>query len=376
MKLRGSCVSTACVLLAALAPQTAPAATNFVQTNLVADTPGVALISDPNLVGTWGMSASTSSPFWVSNTSNGTSTLYTTNILPTMSTVTVTIPAVVAHVPPAKTSTLKFGLPTGQVQNEYATSGNGFAIVAATATAAKVTPGFIFASLDGTLSGWSSATDDIIKVDRSTTGASYTGLAIGLSSMGAVLYAANFGNGTIDVFDTNWSPVTLPGGFLDSNLPAGFWPTNIQRFGHRLYVTYGVSNGQGGFLSGPGTGAVNAFDLDGNLIQRLVGPAAVMNVPWGLALAGPNYGIFSYALIVGNFGNGTICAFDPVSGDYLGTMQDGHGNAISIDGLWGLQFGNGGNGGEPRTLYFGAAPVGGTHGLFGALNPAADSNTP
>jgi uncharacterized protein (TIGR03118 family) len=360
----------------ALLPQLAPAATNYVQTNLVADVPGAALVSDPNLVGTWGMSTSTSSPFWVSNTSNGTSTLYTTNILPTLATVAVTISATVAHIPPSKTSTLKFGLPSGQVQNEYATSGNGFAIVAATATAAKITPNFIFASLDGTLSGWSGSTDDVIKVDKSTTGASYTGLALGLSSGGAVLYGANFGNGTIDVFDTNWAPVTLPGGFRDPDLPAGFLPTNIQRFGHRLYVTYGLSDGHGSFLFGPGMGAVNAFDLDGNLLQRLVGPAAVMNVPWGLALAGPNFGIFSYALLVGNFGDGSVSAFDPVTGNYLGTMQDGQGHNIAIDGLWGLQFGNGGNGGEPRTLYFAAAPAGGTHGLFGALTPAADSNTP
>jgi uncharacterized protein (TIGR03118 family) len=101
-----------------------------------------------------------------------------------------------------------------------------------------------------------------------------------------------------------------------------------------------------------------------------------LNVPWGLALSGPNFGIFSYALLVGHFGDGSISAFDPLTGNYLGTMQDGKGNNVFVDGLWGLQFGNGGNGGDAATLYFSAAPAGGQHGLFGSLKPASDSNLP
>jgi hypothetical protein len=142
-----------------------------------------------------------------------------------------------------------------------------------------------------------------------------------------------------------------------------------------------LPDGKGGFISWPGAGRINAFDLNGNLVQRLVPSNGKLNVPWGLALAGPNFGVFSYALIVGNFGDGSIVAFDPVTGDFMGAMQDGKGNNLSIDGLWGLQFGTQGstgnaNGGDATTLYFAAAPSGGAHGLFGALRPAADSVNP
>jgi uncharacterized protein (TIGR03118 family) len=121
---------------------------------------------------------------------------------------------------------------------------------------------------------------------------------------------------------------------------------------------------------------VDVFDVDGNLLQNLIPVNSNLNIPWGVAVAGPNFGVFSYSLLVGNFGDGTISAFDSDTGAYLGTMQDGKGNSIQIDGLWGLQFGNGGSGGDATTLYFAAAPSGGAHGLFGGLRPAADSNIP
>jgi uncharacterized protein (TIGR03118 family) len=162
-----------------------------------------------------------------------------------------------------------------------------------------------------------------VKVDKGASGASYTGLAIGTSSLGPALYAANFGQGTIDVFDGNWKPLITYGGFIDKDLPAGFSPSNIQRFGRRLYVTYNMPDGAGGFVYGAGTGMVNIFDLDGRLLQRLIPTHKSMNIPWGVAVAGPNYGVFSYSLLVANFGDGTISAFDLDSGDYIGTMQDG-----------------------------------------------------
>jgi uncharacterized protein (TIGR03118 family) len=356
-----SSVRLASLLFFAFTPGSAYAATNFVQTNLVSDQDGVATNKDPNLVGTWGISTSTGSPFWVSNTSNGTSTLYNTAGVPN---------ATVVVVPSAPSNRNKIGTPTGQVQNPLG--------VFEVATG-KV-PSFIFATLDGTISGWNSTVGDgktaVIKVDNSATGASYFGLGIGTSSAGPTLYAANFSQGRIDTFDSKWAPLTLPGRFRDADLPAGYSPSNIQRFGHRLYVTYNLPDGHGAFVYGPGRGFVNVYDLDGNLLQRLVPQSPALNVPWGVAVAGPNFGVFSYALIVGNFGDGTISAFDPITGDYLGTMQDGKGNNVAIDGLWGLIFGNGGNGGDPTTLYFAAAPVGGQHGLFGSLKPATDSNVP
>ncbi len=349
------------ILVLALTPCSAFAATNYLQTNLVSDQDGVATNKDPNLVGTWGISTSTGSPFWVSNTSNGTSTLYNTAGVPSATVVTV---------PPAPSNKSRPGSPTGQVQNPLGV----FEI------ATGKVPNFIFATLDGTISGWNSTVGDgktaVIKVDNSANGASYLGLGIGTSSAGPTLYAANFAQRKIDTFDATWKQITLPGGFRDVDLPAGFSPSNIQRFGRRMYVTYNLPDGHGAFVYGPGMGLVDVFDLDGNLMQRLIPQVAALNVPWGVAVAGPNFGIFSYSLIVGNFGDGTISAFDPITGNYLGTMQDGKGNNLAIDGLWGLIFGNGGNGGDPTTLYFGAAPMGGQHGLFGSLRPMTDSNTP
>ena len=337
------------------------AATNFTQTKLVADVAGVAANTDPNLVGTWGMSASPTSPLWVSNAGNGTSTVYNTNTAGLVTTTVVTVP-------PSATRAGAMGLPSGQVWN-----GTGSFAVATGHNAS-----FIFATLDGTISGFSGAvgTTAVLEVDNGAKGASYTGLAIGISSIGPTLYAANFAAGTIDVFDKTFAPATLWGNFTDPDLPAGMSPSNIQRFGRRLYVTYAMPDGNGSFVFGPGTGQVDVYSVEGILEQRLIPGHASMNAPWGVAVAGANFGVFSYSLLVANFGDGTISAFDLNSGNYLGTMQDGAGNNISIDGLWGIQFGNGGNGGDPTALYFVAAPNGGMHGLLGSLKPMSDSNTP
>jgi uncharacterized protein (TIGR03118 family) len=355
------------VLIAALTASSLVAATNFTQHNTVADVAGVADNTDPNLVGTWGISASPTSPFWVSNTTNGTSTLYNTAGVPN---------ALVAQIPPSASGKSKTGSPTGQVWSGYG-AGNF-----------EVAPGraatFIFATLDGTISGYNGAgtPNVVIMFDDGAKGSVYTGLGIGVSAVGPTLYAANFGLGRIDAFDKNYKPVTLPGGgFQDPDLPGSYAPFNIQRFGQRLYVTYALWDGKGGWVNGPGTGLVNAFDLNGNLVQRLVPNNNNMNAPWGLAVAGQNFGVFSYSLLVGNFGDGTISAFDLNSGNYLGSMQDGKGNKLSIDGLWGLQFGSQGstgnaNGGDATALYFSAAPSNGQHGLFGFLRPAADSLVP
>ena len=364
-------ICVANVLAAALLSAPAFAATNFVQTNLIADTAGAAAVTDPNLVGTWGISASASSPFWVSNAANGTSTLYTVSDA-TPATLTVpTINAVVVGVlPSANDKTSMTGLPTGQVDNGYGV-GN-----------LDITPGtgssFIFATLDGTIQARSGSTS-VIEVDNGAKGAVYTGLAIGVSSSGVTLYATNFSQGTIDTFDKNWKPITMQGGFQDPDLPGSYYPSNIQRYGRRLYVAYNFSDGTGSYGYGsPGTGQIDVFDLNGNLLQRLVPNNPWLNLPWGVAVTGANFGSFSYALVVGNFGDGTISAFDLESGNYLGTMQDGKGNNISISGLWGLQWGNGGSGGDAGTLYYAASPGAGPsgfsqHGLFGSLKPGPDA---
>lgn len=357
-------------VVAALVSTPAYAATNFVQTNLIADTAGAAAVVDPNMVGTWGISVSAASPFWVSNAANGTSTVFTISDATPATLTAPTISATVVTVPASKGNTAsKVGYPTGQVNNGYGV-GN-FEVTPGTASS------FIFASLDGTISARGGATA-VIFVDNSDTGAVYTGLAIGVSNAGPTLYATNFSKGTIDTFDKAWKPITMPGGFIDPDLPAGFFPSNIQRYGRRLYVAYNLSDGSGSYgYGGPGTGLINVFDLNGNLLQRLVPNHANLNLPWGMAVTGANFGTFSYALVVGNFGDGTIVAFDLHSGNYLGTMQDGKGANISISGLWGLQWGNGGNGGSAGTLYFAASPGADAtgfsqHGLFGSLKPGPD----
>jgi uncharacterized protein (TIGR03118 family) len=372
------------LLATALLLAPAFAATNFVRTDLLADSAGTAAVCgacvDPNLVGTWGISVSAGSPFWVSNTANGTSTVYTvSDATPATLTAPVISSTVVAVPPSANNKGSKTGLPTGQVVNGYGV-GN-LDVVPASGSTAAVGSNFIFATLDGTIAARMGATS-VIMVDNGAKGAVYTGLALGSRTANApydaILYAANFSQGTIDTFDKNWKPITLSGGFQDPNLPGGYYPSNIQRYGRRLYVTYNFSDGAGSFAyGGPGTGLINVYDLNGNLVERLVPNNEHLNLPWGVAVTGANFGSFSYALVVGNFGDGTISAFDLHTGNYLGTMQDGKGNNISISGLWGLQWGNGGSGGSASTLYFAASPGAGPsgysqHGLFGSLKPGPD----
>ena len=202
------------------------------------------------------------------------------------------------------------------------------------------------------------ATTAIVKVDNSPSGAVYDGLAISASTTTAspMIYAANFHSGAIDVFDTNYAAVSLPGAFTDPAVPAGFAPFNIQNLGGKLYVTYAKQDAAKKLdVAGVGNGYVSVYDLNGNLLQHLVsgGP---LNSPWGVALAPVNFGAFAGDLIVDNFGDGYLNAFDPGTGAAVGTLQDQNGNPIKLPGLWGLFFGNGGNGGDVNALYFASWP--------------------
>ena len=307
--------------------------------------------TDPNLVNPWGISSSAASPFWVANNGTGVSTLYNGagQPFPVASPLVVTIPPPSGGTGPAT--------PTGQVFN---------------GTSAFNGDLFIFATEDGTIAGWRGAlgTTAELLVDNSAAGAVYKGLALGIVAGHSYLYAANFRNGTIDVFRGDAGAPFLPGNFIDPNLPAGYAPFNIQNLGGSLYVTYALQDAaKHDDVPGPGHGYVNVFDLNGNLQRRLISQGP-LNSPWGLALAPAKFGAFSNDLLVGNFGDGTINAFDPLTGNLLGTVKDSRGNPIVIDGLWSLIFGNGGNGGEPNRLYFTAGPGGELHGLFGSLAPA------
>jgi len=322
----------------------------YLQHNLVSDTPGTADVTDPNLVNPWGISESGASPFWISDNGTGVSTLYNGSgaIIPLV----VTIPSVAG---PTGT-----GDPSGQVQN------NTTGFVLANGKPAN----FIFATEDGTINAWNGGATAAGVVNNSP-GAVYKGLAIGTSAGGPTLYAANFRANKIDVFNATFAPATLAGGFVDSSVPAGFAPFNIWALGGKLYVTYAMPDSElHDDVAGPGNGYVAVFDFNGNLITHLVsnGP---LNSPWGLAIAPSTFGAFGGDLLVGNFGDGKINAFDPATGAMLGTLQDAGGNPIAIDGLWALIFGNGGNGGDKNTLYFTAGPGGEQHGLFGSLAPPA-----
>ncbi|MEO7145244.1 MAG: TIGR03118 family protein [Bryobacteraceae bacterium] len=331
-------------VLSAQAPKPA-----FIQHNLVSDVPDLADNTDPGLVNPWGICTSATSPFWLADTGSGLSTLYNS----------VGVPSALKVVVPSAAGT-GTGKPTGCVFNG--------------ASAFPVAPGhnasFIFSTIDGTISGWSSpvdATHSIIVVNN-TGSAAYFGLAEANAPNGPELYAPNFMTGSIDVFDANFAPVALqPGAFGDPNVPSGYAPFNIQNINGKLYVAWAEQNAAKRFaVSGAGLGYVSIYDLNGNLLQHLVSGGA-LNAPWGVAIAGPNFGAFSNDVLVGNFGDGLIHAYNATTGAMDGVIQDASGNPLANSGLWGIQMGNGGSGGDSNALYFAAGIAGEKHGLFGSI---------
>jgi uncharacterized protein (TIGR03118 family) len=342
-----------------LAPWALPAATPpgnaYLQHNLVADQPGIADFTDPNLINPWGIYTSSASPFWVSDAGTGLSTVYSSN---------GAISATKPTVPPSAKGTAPAEV-TGGVFN-----GTGGFLVQGKA------PSFMFVTADGTVSAWASAvsaTAAQLMVDNSSKGAKYYGMAISATTTSAtpMIYAANFNSGGIDVFDTNYNPVTLPGTpFVDAAVPTGYAPFNIWNLGGKLYVMWAMQNSSKSFsVSGAGLGAVSVFDLNGNLLQH-VATGGPLNAPWGVAIAPATFGAFANDLLVGNFGDGTINAFNPTTGAALGALADQNGNTIAIPGLWGLILGNGGSGGDANAIYFTAGLTGDKHGLLGSLQAA------
>ncbi len=331
----------------------------YVQHNLVSDLPGLADNTDTNLLNPWGIAFSPSGPFWVCANHSGLSTVY--NSTGAVQSLVVTIPPPAGGTPPAA--------PTGIVFN------NTSSFIVAT-NAAK----FIFATEDGTLSAWASGTDAVLKVDNSLSGAIYKGLALGSASGSNYLYATDFHNGRVDVFDGTFHPVVWPGAFTDTNLPPGYAPFGIETIGTNVFVTYAKQDANAeDDVPGPGNGYVDVYDTRGNFVKRFASNGA-LDSPWGMALAPANFGIFANQLLIGNFGDGTINAFDPASGLLVGTLKDTNGAPMAIEGLWGLKFGNGGNGGATNVLYFTAGIAAGgaleDHGLFGSLAVAVPRRTP
>ncbi|HET7084771.1 MAG TPA: TIGR03118 family protein [Rhizomicrobium sp.] len=346
----GRAAVTAMFLLSAT-----PAFAQYNQIDLVSNVPGMAKVTDPQLVNPWGMASSGTSPWWVSDNGTGLSTLYNGNTGAKQGLV-VTVPPAAGGDPPSA--------PTGLVFNNDP-SATHFVLP----TGGKAT--FIFSSEDGTISAWNGAqgTLAVRMADLSGSGAVYKGLAIGTINSASFLYATDFVNGKVTVFNSSFSPTNvLPGTFTDPNLPANYSPFGIKNLGGKIYVTYAHSSGGKDEDHGAGLGLVDVFDTSGNFIQRVADTGGPLDAPWGLLIAPSNFGPFSDDLLVGNFGNGTIDAFDPNSYAFLGQLLDNNGNPISIDGLWDLGVGNGASGGPKNAVFFTAGINGENDGLFGELD--------
>ncbi len=331
-----------CSALVAASPLAAAERNSYTVTPLVSDQPGVAARTDPNLVNAWGLTASGGSPWWVSDNGTDLSTLYRGDGTPQALVVKVA------------------GGPTGTVFNPT----TGFVLP----TGGKAL--FLFDGEDGIVRAWNGAqgTTAIVVADRSSVGAIYKGLAIADTASGPRLYAADFHNARVDVFNASFGLV--PGGFVDSSLPAGYAPFNVQTIGDRVFVAYAKQDEAAeDEVAGQGTGFVDAYDLAGNLLGR-VAQHGQLNAPWGLALAPEGFGRFGGDLLVGNFGDGQINAYEELPNghfEHRGELRGSDGNPLTIDGLWALRFGNGANAGPTGTLFFTAGPDEETHGLFGSI---------
>jgi uncharacterized protein (TIGR03118 family) len=338
-----------------LAMQALPAqAQRFHVTHLVSDGSIPAKTVDSSLINPWGMSYAPGGPFWVSDNNWGVSTLY--DGAGAKQGLTVNIP------PPAgKTGA---GTPTGQVYN--ATS--GFAVTSKAMTGAAL---FIFATEDGTISGWSPSVDfnnAILAVDNSKTAAVYKGLAIATAGKSTFLYAANFRSGAVEIYTSKF---TFLRSFTDPTIPAGYAPFNVQNLGGILYVTFARQDApKHDSVAGAGFGFVDAFTLGGRLIRRVASHGA-LNAPWGLDIAPTSFGSFAGDLLVGNFGDGKINAYAPSTGAFVGTLLGPIGAPLVLGDLWGLINGDGGSGGDPTKVYFTAGVRHEAHGLFGSLTALA-----
>jgi uncharacterized protein (TIGR03118 family) len=342
----------------------ANAVNSFFQNNLISDIAGIAQNTDPNLVNPWGLAFSDGGPLWVADNGSGLSTIYNAQGQTIRTPVTI---------PPPAGSPGTTAAPTGVVFNDE----GGFRVTGPDGSGSAM---FIFATEDGTISAFSKQADPnnaILEVDNSsgpnsTPGAVYKGLALADSDGRELLFAANFRSGQIDIFNSHFHAATVAasnsagGAFHDPNLPAGFAPFDIQEIDGQLYVTYAKQDdAKHDDVAGAGNGFIDVYSNDGFLIRRLVS-GDPLNSPWGLALAPSNFGAFSGDLLVGNFGDGHINAFDPTSGTMKGTLDDVAGNPITIGGLWSLKFGSG-KGSDRDTLFFTAGIDGEHHGLVGSL---------
>ncbi len=344
-------------------------AQHYTRTDLIADqtatAPKATNPPDPNLVNAWGMSRSSGSPWWISDNGTGLTTLYSG----------AGAPVLINNPSDAVTIPMKPGLntpatPTGTVFN-YTT---GFPV------APNMPAAFIFVTEDGTISGWNFTANrkSAIQVfpvgDNKNEGAVYKGCTLGTLKGMTFLYVADFGRSRVDVFDNMFHPVRFPEwAFRDPRVPRDFAPFNVQNVGGNLVVTFAKHKSRGSVdqVDGPGLGFVSIFDLEGRLVQRLE-HSELLNAPWGIAMAPSDFGVFSHRLLIGNFGDGTIHVFNPLTGRLEGTVLDSTtGNPLWIDRLWALNFGSGTTSGSSTELYFTAGPDDEAHGILGKITAVA-----
>src|SRR6202051_2603047 len=335
--------------------------TGYSQTNLVSNTAGAATTTDSQLLNPWGISILPGQDFWIANNNSGTSTLYDPQ--GKKNALVVTIPGATKN-PNGNCSP---GCPTGTVAN-----GNGSYFGGGS---------FIFDTEDGIIANWTGASTAVVAFDNSASGAVYKGLAL---LNGTFLLAANFNSGKVDVYDRNFTPTSLSGSFTDPNLPVGFAPHGIHVIGNQIYVAFAMQDAaKHDAMPGAGLGQVDIFDANGNFVSTFVAAGGKLNAPWGIVETPSTFGAFPNSVLVGNFGDGTINAFD-TTGKFLGQLADSSNNVLVNPGLWDMVFGGGGPSGDPGTLYLKAGgrnppnfPAGGsTTSVFASLVPAAAVGSP
>jgi uncharacterized protein (TIGR03118 family) len=329
-------------------------------TGLVADQSGVATATDTNLVNPWGLSRSSTSPWWVSDNGTGLATLYDG---------TGAAKSLVVTVPTGDPNVSSTGTPTGTVFN----GSTGFVLNGKPAA-------FMFVTEDGTVSAWNGGAAATIEANTKSAsvykGAALATVAFPNNTSATFLYVADFRKGRIQVYDSSFSPVHVPEElFHDRAIPRGYAPFNIQNIGGELYVTFAKQDDKKhDEVDGAGKGYVDVFSTYGFLNRRLE-HTAWLNAPWGVAMAPGDFGIYSHDLLVGQFGSGNVAVYDPVTGRFIDVLRDSTNAPIAIGGLWGLSFGGDSTtgSGPATTLYFSAGSDGEQHGLFGSITPVQNS---
>lgn len=329
-----------------------PASSRYTVRYLVSDGSVTADHVDPNLKNPWGIAFNPDGPVWVANNVTQTSTLYdgTGTAAPSAAA------PLVVNIPPGSRGPAN---PTGIVFNGSSDFAMG---------PLALPSNFIFDGQGGTLAAWNPASlnNAVTVYDDGAGGAEYTGLALANNGSANFLYAADFHNGKIDVFDNSFAKLPATGAFSDPTLPTGYSPFNIQAIGNRLFVAYALRGADGDEVPGAGLGFVSEFDADGQFLRRVIAQGA-LNAPWGLTQAPADFGSFSDALLVGNFGDGLINAYDADSGAFLGSLRQADGTPIQVPGLWGIAFGTGNNSQPTNALFFAAGVNDEAGGVYGRI---------